>query len=366
MLAPHLPSPKCDIKNHERWINIKCILAASFLGLLAGVSGASIALGWIWPSYGGGDTWIVSRGQSSSVGSSLEEIVHKESTERVFSIYRNSTKIDSLEYLPQSEKIAEAIAISSDGWLAMYVKENTPLITASKLRAFSSDGAVYQGEKYLFDSQTRIAYIKISRPVKTESEEAVTTQFKVASFEEGDLNYQEIFIHENGDWHFTRTGYKKFFPAATLRLDSAPSYAYSLEGNFVPGSVAITGRGRAVGFVNDDNQLLPIAALTRIMPGVLSGQKIEYPSFGVSGWFTSVQPAISGNNQISGFVVANVWHKSSKLRRGDVIMEMNGQIVRDESLWYNIGDKQTTLTISRSGKVFDLVVEIYKASPDLK
>lgn len=366
MLAPHLPAPSCNIKGHERWINLKCILASSFLGLVAGVSGASIVLGWIWPNYGEGDTWIVSRSKGVSTGTNLEEIVRKESTERIFSVYRGSSKIDSLEYLPLSEKIGEAVAISSDGWLAMYVKQGISAAITGKLRIISSDGAVFAAEKYLFDYQTKIAYIKISGSVKTSAEDSATTQFKVASFEEIGREYQEIFVHESGDWRFAETGYRKNLPPLTSRIDSAPSYVYSLNGNFSAGSVAITARGRVAGFITDTNELIPAVALTRIMPGVLDRQKIEYPSFGVSGWFSEIQPAFSQGNKLTGFVVANVWSRASKLRRGDVIMEINGQIIRDESLWYNIGDKEVTLTISRAGKVFDLTAVIIKASSDLK
>lgn len=362
MYPPHLPSPLCNIKNHQRWINIKIILSASFLGFIAGISGASIALGWIWPNYGEGDTWIVSRNVSR--GMNLDEIVRKESSDRVLSVYRSHTKLGDLTYLPYKDKIGEAVVISSDGWLAMYTEEDFSLLPVTKMRALSVGGTIYEINRHLFDRRAGVAYFKISAISETGADSV--SQFKVASFEDMDLSYQDVFVKTEDGWQYAQAGYKKFITSDTDRLDSAISYRYQLNGNFSGGQVVINNRGRVVGFVTEQNEMLPINALTRIMPGVLSRSKIEYPSFGVYGWYSSVQPVIADGVELSGFVVADVWHKNSQLKRGDVITEINGQIVRDETLWYNIGEKAVVLTVVRNGKVIDISTETVVAGSEIK
>jgi len=104
--------------------------------------------------------------------------------------------------------------------------------------------------------------------------------------------------------------------------------------------------------------LLPNIQITRILPEILSKQKVVYPSFGVAGWFGFEQPSAIGSEIVEGFLVDRVWSKKSKLRRGDIIEKINGQIVRDENPWYNIGSNQANLTIRRAGKVFDISAEV--------
>lgn len=366
MHPPHLPNPTCNIKNHNRWINISGMLFVAGLGLFAGLVGGIITLGWIWPTYGGGDTWIVSQNRVETPGGVLDEIVSKESAEKVFTVYGVESKLDAIGFLSAEDRVGEAVAVSSDGWLALYVTEINPTFAISKWRVLSADGAVFGVGQYLWDAQAGIAYIKISPAGTQKDSTATVTQFRVASFEDTLKTQDEIYIHENGAWRYARVGYEKFLPIGSGRLDSAPSRVFQLNDSFTPGSVAVNRRGRVVGFVAENGQLLPGKYLTRILPSVLGAQKIEYPSFGALGWFSDEQPAVSGANQVKGFVVSGLWNKNTKLRRGDVVTEINGQIVRDESLWYNISGDSATLTIMRSGKVFDIPALVLKATGTTK
>jgi hypothetical protein len=362
MHPPHLPNPTCSIKNHNRWINISGMLFVAALGLFAGLVGGIITLGWIWPSYGGGDTWVVSQNRAESLNGVLDEVVSKESSEKVFTVYDGAVKLDAIDYLSADDRVGEAVAVSSDGWLALYVAEKSPVFNTSKWRVLSADGAVFEVSQYLWDGQAKIVYIKISPAGTTKDSAATVTQFRVASFEDTIKTLDEVYVHENGDWRYARVGYTKFLPTGSGRLDSAPSRVYQLNSGFAPGSVIVNRRGRVVGFVTENGQLFPGTYLTRILPSVLGGQKIEYPSFGALGWFSEEQPAVSGANQVAGFVVSGLWNKNTKLRRGDIVKEINGQIVHDESLWYNISGDSATLTIMRSGKVFDIPAVILKAN----
>lgn len=361
MIPPHLPRRICDIKKHNQWLVAKNIIIAALFGLFAGICGGAMAVGWIWPMYGGGDTWVVSQNRAGSSQSVLEGVVYKESLEKIFTIYKNTSRVGGLSYFSADDIIGEAVTVSSDGWLAAHLPGQEPAFSAAKWRALGSDGAVYAAEKFLWDSYARTAYIKIT-PLGEESGRSTVTQFRVAGFEENLTPLSEVYVHEGSEWRFARLGNEKSLSAGA-RLDSSPSFGYALEGDFTPGSAVINGRGRMVGFVSEDGMLLPSFAVTRIMPSVLNRQTIEYPSFGVTGWLSDEQPAVIEDEKVSGFVVSDVWNVKSKLKKGDVIMEINGQMVLDESLWYNISAPEATLTVSRAGKVFDLSAELFKANP---
>ncbi len=364
MHPPHLPNPICNIKQHDSWLRIKLIITVAIFGLLAGITGASMALGWIWPGYGGGDTWIVSQIRSTADRDNLEEVIYKESAEKIYSVYRDISRVDTLTYLSAENKIGEAAAISSDGWMVMYAPKTVVVSGYGKWLLIGSDGSTYNVQKVLFDSYTRLVYFKVSLQVEKNETANTVTQFKVTSFLDEISSFDDIYIRENNDWRYSRTLSKQSQVFADAWLDSAVNYSFSIDGNFKPGTVAINNRGRVAGFVMENNLLLPSVAVTRIMPGVLSHETVEYPSLGVVGWFSTDQPVIYKGSKIDGFAVNRVWSKQSKLRRGDVIMEINGQIVADEKLWYTIGNSEATLTIWRAGKVFDLPVEIISAGSD--
>jgi hypothetical protein len=361
MHPPHLPNPSCDIKQHDRWLTIRLMIVAAIFGLLAGVTGASMALGWIWPGYGGGDTWIVSQNRSTTARENLEAVIYKESAEKIYSVYRDASRADAMTYLSADNKIGEAAAISSDGWMVMYVPKNVSTALSAKWQVLGVGGESYSVQKTLFDPYTRLIYFKVSPDKNSNEAKSTVTQFKVSSFLDNVAAFEDIYVRENNDWLYSRTLSREPRVFGNTRLDAAINHAFSVDGNFEPGTVAINNRGRVTGFIMENNLLLPSEAVTRVMPGVLGREVIEYPSFGAIGWFSADQPVIYNGAKIDGFAVDRVWSKKSQLKRGDVITEINGQIVGDESLWYTIGDSKASLTVWRAGKIFDLPAQIITA-----
>jgi hypothetical protein len=361
MLPPHLPKPSCNIATHQKWLGIKIVIFGSLFGLIAGLTGAFIVIGWIWPGYGGGDTWVVSQNRNQNSSAKLDEVISRDSSDRVFTIYKTVSKLNELEYLAAENKLGEAVVISSDGWLALAVDGKDASLGLLKARALGSDGTVFAVQKNIFDPYTKILYIKIN-PVNQKISGAPATQFRVAGFEESIAPFDEIFVRANNEWRQVSVGYKTI--NAGTRLDSAPGYSYLVSGEFSAGTVAINSRGRVVGLIDPNGRLFPSIFVTRIMPSILGEQKIVYPTFGVSGWLSAEEPAVVASTTVAGFVVDNVWDRKSKLKRGDVIMEINGQIVRDETLWYNISGKQAVLIVWRGKAAIELTVDIFEAKAD--
>jgi hypothetical protein len=342
------------------------IFGVVFLGLFAGLTGGIMALGWIWPNYGGGDTWIVSQTRIDTSRVSLEEIVRKESADKIFAVYSNYSTLEGMNYLADEHKISDAVVVGSDGWLAMRLQQKPPVFYSARWRAISSGGTIYKVEKHLFDPYAKVSYIKISLLENgTEGPGQAMAQFKVANFEDTTGPFDEVFVFEKGEWRYSRVGYTTMIESPVSgRLDSAPWRLYGLDGNYSDGSIVINRKGRVVGFVSGANRFAPSSYLSGILSSVLSKEKIEYPSFGVMGWFSVEQPVYDKKGQAQGFAVAGIWNKNSKLRKGDVIIEINGQIVRDEKLWYNIGAEEVKLTVLRSGKIIELTNAVFYADPE--
>lgn len=364
MHPPHLPNPTCNIKNHERWINIKSLIVVTLFGLAAGITGAAVMLGWIWPNFGGGDTWVVSQNNIDLGRGQLDALVGKESNERVYNVYTDMAHLDTFAYLSEKNKLTEAVAVSSDGWLAMYVPKSEKAMSYKKWRIAGYNGTVYKIDKFLFDERARLAYAKVSLLAMAEKN-ASLTQFKVTGFGDSLAPFDDIFAHEQDGWRYGRVGYVEYGVFGEDHLDSGPNRAYVLEGDFSVGSAVINNRGRLVGFVMDNKMLLSGSALTRILPEVLSREKIVYPTLGVNGWFGFERGAQADGEAMNGFVVERVLSKKTPLRRGDIVTEINGQVVSDEGLWYNIADQEVKLTVRRAGKILELTGEMTQAGGTL-
>src|SRR3989344_3959507 len=343
MHPPHLPPKTSNIEVHRLWQRLKLLLVLVAFGLIAGMSGASMMLGWIWPRFAEGDTWITSNTRPGLSRAQLEDRVRAEVSSRIVSAHKGLAGLNGASYL--NKKIGDGIMLSSDGWLALYQPNYDG--NYKNIYVVTGDGRVLQPEKALLDKYSGILYVKIK-----------DGQFKVSGFNDENSALDDVFIFHNSYWYHGSV----LYPSLSYQvphLDSAPVLSYSLNGSFNVGEVVINNQGRVVGFVTEKNLLLPSFYLTRILPKVLSQQALSYPSLGVDGWFGDEQTIISEKTKIQGFMVTSVWSASNLLRRGDVLLEVNGRIVTPDNLWYNINNNQTVnVKILRGGKTADLAIKV--------
>lgn len=310
-------------------------------------------LGWIWPRFAEGDTWITSNTRPGLSRAQLEDRIREEVSSRIVAVHKGLIGLSGTNYL--NKKIGDGIMLSSDGWIAMY----QPVYDGSykSMYVVTNDGKVWQPEKALLDKYSGILYIKIS-----------DGQFKVSGFVDENSVLDDIFIFHNFYWYHGSV----LYPSLNYEiphLDSAPILSYSFNGSFSAGEVVINNQGRVVGFVTEKNTLLPSFYLTRILPKVLSQQTLSYPSLGIDGWFSEEQTLVSGKtttgagsavgNKIQGFIVTNAWSVANPLHRGDVLTEINGRVVTADNLWYIINSNQTfTVKVIRAGKNLELTVKL--------
>ncbi len=347
--APHLPVQSCNIEDHRKWQRIKILLAAAVFGLVAGMTGASIMLGWIWPGYGGGDTWIMSRSVSSVSRDLLSDQVRAELEDRIGIVYHDLSIASGLNYLSQDKKIGEAFFVSSDGWMALYYPGYDG--TYKNWRVFLKNGTSYNVQKVLRDTNSNLVYLKI---ISTEQ----GAQFKVMSF--GDVKPQaDLFVFNGSNWRHSLVVNKIDHSFHLPHIDSAPSTAIEINDNFEVGDIAINTQGKMIGVISEGRFVLPSQYISGILPGILSAQKITYRTLGTQGWFSDEQPIIINNERIFGYAVARIFLDSSKLKAGDVILEINGLVADSDNLWYNIiGNQSVKLKVLRKGKIIEINQDI--------
>ena len=349
-VPPHLPPPSCSIEEHHKWQRIKVLLVAVVFGLLAGISGASMLVGWVWPGFGGGDSWILSSGVTNTSRDLLDVRTRVEIEDRVASVYRDISGTAGINYLSPDKKIGEAIFVSSDGWLTLY--HPTYNGDFKNWRVLLNGGHSYVVQKVLKDTNSNLVYIKINA-------DQSGAQFKVVNFGDESKLLEDVYVYSHNSWYHTWITNKVSQSFRSPHLDSAPSTAIELNESFDEGDLVIGAQGKIVGLVSSGHYVLPGQYIANVLPGILGAQKVTYRTLGVFGWFSQQQPIIVKNELTSGFAVARVFLDKSKLKAGDIILEVNGQIADSENLWYNIISNQNLkLKVLRKGKIIEFTQDV--------
>ena len=349
MTPPHLPAKTENPETKKFFQRLKWILFIVVLSVSAGTSGASMMLGWIWPRFAEGDTWINSYTRPGLSRGQLESLIREDVAARVLHIYRGSTAIGSVQYL--NKKLGDGIILSSDGWVAFYQPDYDGVY--KNLSITDNNDHVYTVDRALWDKQSGFLYIKVKN-----------SQFnKAVEFADDVSAVDDIFILQDENWYHTNILYP-VLSSKVPHTDTAPIREYSLGSNFTAGSLAVNNQGRVVGFISEKNTLVPATTITRILERFLSRQVLTYPSLGVDGWFSDEQVIVNTQNQnspeqLQGFFVSGVWSSGSQLRKGDVITEINNRVVTADNLWYTVSNATSVKAkIFRGGKIIDVDVKI--------
>lgn len=347
LVPPHLPPPACNLEEHRKWQRIKVLLVAVVFGLMAGVTGASVLLGWVWPGFGGGDTWILSSNVNNTSHDLLDTRVRVELEDRLASVYRDMSGSNGINFLSPDKKIGEALFVSSDGWLSLYYPNYSG--DFKNWRVLLNSGHSFVVQKVLKDNNSNVVYLKINA-------DQSGAQFKVANFGDEVKQLEDVYVYSRESWRHTWVVNKTSQSLHLPHLDSAPSMSIELNEGFDEGDVVVGSQGKIIGIISNGRYVLPGQYISSVLPGVLGMQKISYRTLGVYGWFSQQQPIIIKNELTAGFAVARIVSEKTNLKVGDVILEINGQIANSENLWYNINNNQSLkLKVLRKGKIVEFV-----------
>jgi len=336
---PHLPVASCNLVNHRMWQRLKILLLIIFFSIITAIAGASMVMGWLWPTWGGGEIMISSRRQAAVSEKNLEDIVKKEILDRIVSVYKVSSKAYGVDYLKQENKIGEAVLVSSDGWIAFY---STTQLNPTNLVIYTNNKNTYSVEKTVYDKYTNINYLKLK--IKD-------TKFKVINFASDVKSDDDLFVYSDNTWDYSYIK-GEYYSNKNLPInDISINKLYYLNTEHQSGQVVINKQGRMVGVVNIEGSLLLSKYINRSLSKFLKEEIISYPSLGIKGWYGFQQPIFVKNENIEGLFVNSVVDVKSKLRAGDIITEINGVVVGKADLWYIINNNiEVDLKILRNSK----------------
>jgi len=336
-IPPHLPKPMSNIKTHQLRERLKIISLAALISLLSGLAGASVLFGWLLPN-GYGNNIFISSQNKTDTNQPLEDLVQKELMEKIYNVYTKISKNGGIEYAENKDWLGQAISISSDGWLVMYVTKDLSNLDIYLINTKNISEKVVQK---VFDKQTGFLFIKIE-PVN--KPKPVGIKNDVATDD-------PIYLFDNENWVENYVN-KKLISDLGSHLDIAPINKYLAKNKLLTNYPVFDGQGNLVGFAISDEKIIPSKYLSRIISNFLSNKIITYNSLGVNGFFLTEKNIINTNNLNNAFIIESIHSfQQNKLRVGDIITEINKSVVNEDSLWYNISNKTSVnITLLRNGK----------------
>lgn len=354
MFPPHLPPPTCDVERHRQWERVKFLLVATFFGLAAGISGAAVLLGWIWPNFNDGINWLIARSPLATTRADLQISVETKMRDKIFAVYKKETIVGGAAYFSPSDKVGDAVVAVNSGWILMRLP--TLDVRTKDWVVVANDGTLFHFGKTLVDKRAGILYALLTPvdDVAARSQE----QFRVTTFNTTISNYDALYIFQDNQW-LPATNYG-LVPRINNdhHLDSVHGDVFNLNNSFKNDSIVIDGQGNLVGFVIDSTTVLPVWSAGNFLNGISERQKIIYPSLGVEGWYSSEKILVVDNEKISGFIVDVVSGNKTQFQRGDIISAVNGRPLTADSLWYTTVGDTLRVQVLRSGKLIELLVPL--------
>jgi hypothetical protein len=346
MFPPHLPPPTSNIARHRQWERLKIILVSTLFGLISGLSGAAILLGWIWPLTSGTEGFFYTR--TSSPKDQLQARAQLKIADEIFSVYSKATTIGKGKYFSKNDKIGDGVMSVTSGWVIMYYPQFNN--RASDWIAVAENGSLYKVSRTLFDKRTGLLYAKLEALV---AKPGVTDeQFKVVTFNNGLNQYDEVFVLQEGRW-LSSMVVGPSQSSEDSHLDTAAPPTYNLNDSFVDGSVVIDGQGNMIGFIRDRAIVMSMVNENYFLNGIEDKKQILYPSLGVEGWFSDEKIIVVNEEKISGFVVTKVDGNKQLFQKGDIILQVNGRPADRTNMWYTINNQKVRVSIWRSGSTIE-------------
>ncbi|MFA6105278.1 MAG: hypothetical protein WC725_01600 [Patescibacteria group bacterium] len=353
MFPPHLPPPSSSLARHRQWERLKIIIAASAFGILAGLSGAAVLVGWIWPLVINDDGYFYNNSSLSIPREQLQVRAQNKIKDQIFSIYRKATIVGKVSYFSETDKVTDGVMSVTSGWLLSYVPTFDG--RTKDWVVVGANGSLYSVTSSLFDKRTGLVYIKIQPRIKNSN--VSDQQFRVVTFNNGLSQYDEVFVYQEGRWHSTMTS-GQVASSENSHLDTASTYLYNLSDSFKNGSIAIDSSGNMVGFIVGGGAVMSLVNENYFLNGIDDKKQIIYPSLGVEGWYSDEKLLIINEEKISGFIVSKVVGNRQFFQKGDVILEINGRSANRENLWYNMGAQRVRVSIWRNGNIIENQVPI--------
>lgn len=351
---PHLPPPACSIKQHRAVERLLVIGVAAFFGLVAGLAGSAMLIGW-------GSNWLLGTNQTSDTKllaaprDRLTDASRVDWDRQLVTIYSKISDSGGIQYMADRDKIGQAVVLTAEGWLVLQYPHSSR--GASDWQVLSGSGHTYSVQNVVADQRSGLLFLKIAVPVAAGSERSDTLT-RAATFADMPLQGDVVYVQSGGEW---QPAVVESLPRGVFglpHLDSAPSQAVLLSRTFPNGSVVVSTEGKLIGLVAHDGLVLPSSAIIKLWPSVVKVQQAIYPTLGVEGWFDEEQPVLINGVRHAGFVVSSVVNPHSVLRRGDVVTEIHGEAVTGDLWQAALENTVVPIKVLRGDATLDLTASV--------
>lgn len=348
---PHLPNPSVSVDLHRRVGYFKLFLALTVVALVAGLSGAAMLLGWVWPYVGVGNFNAPNLRVAVS-HSRLDETMRHDLDNTVLNVYNGVTSAGGVETLSSENLIGSAVVVGSDGWLALY--HSGAVVSVKNWRAISLSGARWRVTSAIPDARSGLLYLKVER------EGVRALPLRPVVFARWRDSADETFFWDGGVWHSAFIEGQRAHALTRPHLDSAPATEYILSVGVPPGAVVVNQSGALVGLGKGGLSMLPAEYVNRVWVSVREAGKAVYPTLGLEGWFTDEAPVFVNSQAVPGFFITHVFSSTTTLQRGDIITLLNGEAVSAADWWDALATPAVRVTVRRASSTLELTAPVVR------
>lgn len=347
MYPPHVPPPASSLSAYRTWQRLKVIFGVTFLGLFAGATAACMVLGWLGPHLTGGTTILSYYRADTTPRDSLpllsSDVIDSVATKLVSVYHQKMVQPGGITYFDPHDRVGQGVILSSDGWLAVSTPQ--PPEKNAVWYVLTTSGSFVSTTQVLYSADQGLAYVKV----------VINHSLRPIEFN------QQVML---GDSVFTLTDTKprpgiidQFKAVAEAPLTTGMSPRFQVSD--ARAGVAIDAAGRLVGILNNQGSLVETSVIATTLPTIFKGRVPATASLGVNGWFTEDIPLFNHQTKAAGFLVTNPISKNSLFKKGDILTELQGVIVRRGVLWYTETTSTVHARLFRVGKQIELSAKVF-------
>jgi len=349
MVSPHLPAPTCNVSTRKNLNRLGLLFFVVFMAFVSGLSGAMIAVSWLYPTYQEGQiirTSVVGRADLVP-----DAVLTIQTRQKILTIFDKRKKIDGKFYGTEAI-VNEAAVISSDGWAVAYLN-NFVSGQEKNWELQDNQGNSYAVDKFAYDAVSSLLYLKVNG-----SGLRAMVFLNTKNLSKGTA----LWSFHNKNWKNTVLGdYKNINANKKVYLIWLPQYEFSLSSELEAGSLVIDDNGQFVGFVGDKANLIGSVLIENQISSVLGSGTIKYFGLSESGYI--IKSALKDNywQDLLGYYIMDAGgnYKTTLPLKGDVIVNINNEPVDEYNIYRQIlqAPNEFNLTVLRDGKEVELKVK---------
>lgn len=263
------------------------------------------------------------------------------SAKAIFGVYRKKPASKSLvdQIYSKNDLISQAVAVTSDGWLATYI----PFDVTEKNIVLAKDDKVYEVKKVISDPTTKIKFIQVdslSAPViEFASRQSITNGQTVVI---PDQVQNSLTINHLENISYRKIGSKSDLLESVENYDQRILLSQDLSDDFL-GAPVLSLNGEIVGIFQGGRQAIKVNYLNSLLKSVLKNDKLTKPYLGINyiSLYNAVGTTSFGDGvqlarNTSGITVRPDSPFSKSLLEGDIILSIEGQKITSENTFADL------------------------------